>query len=375
MVSEDLKRSPRSLKNLATDGNGQTQNHDSGVFSPRFKSAAAMAGWDEEALLLASLIVEDTPDRDFKHKKRSVFNSKTPPSNSRRKRIAQSTSESIRVAVLDLDEEDTAKKDSEKNTKEKKLTVNEESKEGGKESDVSSSGAALPCIDKLRDELSCAICLEICFEPSTTPCGHSFCKKCLRSAADKCGKKCPKCRQLIGIGRSCTVNTVLWNTIQLLFPQEVKARKAAGTINSRQESKCLSPETAFYNNLRNGESTTTRGGVSTRRSSGRAAMVTDQGAAVAMRILREDDGVGLLLQTRRPRLHLVRPRREIPPATQNEDAALALRLQREEFIQAFRGTQEQNYSSRSSSVNSSARENLRAMASRAMNLRIRDQRL
>ncbi|KAI4330426.1 hypothetical protein MLD38_028716 [Melastoma candidum] len=42
--------------------------------------------------------------------------------------------------------------------------------------------------------------LEICFEPSTTPCGHSFCRKCLRSVADKCGKRCPKCRQLISNG-------------------------------------------------------------------------------------------------------------------------------------------------------------------------------
>ncbi|XP_052116370.1 cyclin-A1-4 isoform X2 [Arachis duranensis] len=78
-----------------------------------------------------------------------------------------SSLEWIRVAVFDLDEEDTPRKDSEKKTKEKKATVNEESK-GGKESGV----AALPCIDKLRDDLSCTICLEICFEPSTTPCGH-----------------------------------------------------------------------------------------------------------------------------------------------------------------------------------------------------------
>ncbi|VVB12669.1 unnamed protein product [Arabis nemorensis] len=33
------------------------------------------------------------------------------------------------------------------------------------------------------------ICLEICFESSTTTYGRSFCKKCLRSAADKCLKE------------------------------------------------------------------------------------------------------------------------------------------------------------------------------------------
>jgi hypothetical protein len=40
------------------------------------------------------------------------------------------------------------------------------------------------------------------------------------------------------------VNTVLWNTIQLLFPQEVEARKAAGAGAGSQI-----PETASFNNL------------------------------------------------------------------------------------------------------------------------------
>lgn len=49
----------------------------------------------------------------------------------------------------------------------------------------------------------------------------------------------------------------------------------------------------------------------------------------------------------------------------DEDAMLALRLQREEFMGAFRGTNE----SRSSLL--SARANLRAMASRAISIRMR----
>ncbi|KAK6280456.1 hypothetical protein POUND7_020723 [Theobroma cacao] len=150
------------------------------------------------ARLFASLVVEDTPDRQSKHKKRSDLILKTPPSTtSRRKRRAQSRSPvSTPITPLNLDEEGTSKQ-------------------------------AL---------FAWQIFLEICFEPSTTLSGHSFCKKCLRLGADKCGKKCPKCRQLISNGRSCNVDTVLWNPIQLLFPQEVEARKAAGALNGRKVS-------------------------------------------------------------------------------------------------------------------------------------------
>lgn len=85
MVStEDPIKSPEnpSKKQPEIHENGQKNEN---LFSPRFRSVAAMAGWDEEALLIASLIVEDTPDRQFKHKKRSDFQSfKTPPTNSRR---------------------------------------------------------------------------------------------------------------------------------------------------------------------------------------------------------------------------------------------------------------------------------------------------
>ena len=48
------------------------------LISPRFKYVAATVGWDEEALFLAALIVEDTPDRDSKQKKRLVLSSKSP---------------------------------------------------------------------------------------------------------------------------------------------------------------------------------------------------------------------------------------------------------------------------------------------------------
>lgn len=86
---EEPKQSPRDPKIQPRESNPiETGNGPSGnglLFSPRFKSAAAMAGWDEESLLIASLVVEDTPEQDIKQKKRSVFRSKTPPTNSSRR--------------------------------------------------------------------------------------------------------------------------------------------------------------------------------------------------------------------------------------------------------------------------------------------------
>ena len=45
--------------------------------------------------------------------------------------------------------------------------------------------------------LTCAICLDIVFQPVSAPCSHAFCRACLRRllefSAD--GAACPKCRQ------------------------------------------------------------------------------------------------------------------------------------------------------------------------------------
>ncbi|XP_043811385.1 uncharacterized protein LOC122723361 [Manihot esculenta] len=136
MVSDEPKRSPSEQRQSDPVETGQNVE---GLFSPRFKSLAAMAGWDEESILIASLIVEDTPDRQFKHKKRSDLHFKTPPSASSRRESSERKTEG-----------DELKKD---------------------DSGVSCSNSVFPCMDKLREELSCAICLEICFE-RTTSCGH-----------------------------------------------------------------------------------------------------------------------------------------------------------------------------------------------------------
>ncbi|XP_065878585.1 uncharacterized protein [Euphorbia lathyris] len=358
MVDPELKQSPTAERQSNPVENMET------LFSPRLKSLAAMAGWDEESILVASLIVEDTPDREFKHKKRFDFNLKTPPSNSSRRNQRKSPI-SISIPVINLDEEKSQRQEKQK---EKKIEVVEECKrdedESSKEdSGVSCSKSAVPRMDKLKEELSCAICLEICFEPSTTSCGHSFCKKCLRSAADKCGRKCPKCRQLISNGRSCTVNTVLWNTIQLLFPEEVEARKASREEMSPRTRQMLERRQAPR---RKRPATLEDLGIEySRRGQDETDSRTLQGVEELSRLLngdeigrnrrgtsRQNEQVERNMQRQNLSWVLERGRRRGGGRpSQDEDAALALRLQREEFL--------------GSSSLSLARANLRAMASRA----------
>ncbi|CAA7046559.1 unnamed protein product [Microthlaspi erraticum] len=332
----------------------QKNSENAEIFiSPRFKSAAAMAGWDEEDLILASFFVDDTPERiSSKRRRRSNLLFKITPTSSgsrRKQRIKQSA---IPLPVVDLEkvirQEEEKSAEKKKKKKEVKGETQEEEMRKGKEEKIiseqkSSPPVVLPCIDKLRDELSCAICLEICFEPSTTSCGHSFCKKCLRSAADKCGRKCPKCRQLIGNGRYCTVNTVLWNTIQLLFPKEVEAQRAAASANL------------------NGKETP-----SPRNPNQRLRGRNRETAVQQERLQREDLSRLLVSEERSERRN---NRAAGVRLDQDRDAALALRLQRQEFASAFGVTTTAARASSSSSASSNlslARANLRAMASRAV---------
>lgn len=170
------------------------------------------------------------------------------------------------------------------------------------------------------------------------------------------------------------MNTVLWNTIQLLFPQEVEARKEASALNSRQQAQNLSPESAFFAYLRN-DTQPLR--VASSRSTNSMRSGTTTTTTTSSTQENEDDALARMLQreideqrslgTTRTRLARLRARRggRGVSTTQHEDAALALRMRREEFMQTYRG------SSQSSRLPSSllAREKLRAMVSRAMNRR------
>ncbi|KAI3667755.1 hypothetical protein L6452_42824 [Arctium lappa] len=135
---------------------------------------------------------------------------------SRKRRDQRKSPVSKPVAILDLNEEEGSREEILEEKKESKIDANVNAK---KEQKSNESSSLIPCIDRLREELSCA--------------------------------RCPKCKQLISNGRSCTINTVLWNTIQLLFPQEIEARKVvAGGSNTKESNDLQSPPVTRRNQYR-----------------------------------------------------------------------------------------------------------------------------
>uniref|UniRef100_UPI00358E5E84 E3 ubiquitin-protein ligase TRIM11-like isoform X2 n=1 Tax=Myxine glutinosa TaxID=7769 RepID=UPI00358E5E84 len=68
------------------------------------------------------------------------------------------------------------------------------------------------------DELQCIVCLELYEEPITLPCGHSFCKACIkqhwesREEATVCD--CPNCRKVFPIKPECQKNVALAKLVE-----------------------------------------------------------------------------------------------------------------------------------------------------------------
>jgi len=88
-----------------------------------------------------------------------------------------------------------------------------------------SQGAASqsPQDSAFEEEYRCTVCLDLMYEPSTTACGHTFCRPCLLRALSNT-TRCPLCRTDLGVAVPC-VNTSMWNALQARMPERCAARK------------------------------------------------------------------------------------------------------------------------------------------------------
>ncbi|KAH9871943.1 hypothetical protein J1614_006202 [Plenodomus biglobosus] len=88
-------------------------------------------------------------------------------------------------------------------------------------------------LERLRDvthkELDCLVCYNLMLDPTTTSCGHTFCRRCLGRVMDH-SSICPFCRRGLHVPASLqnqSSNTILNSLLNGLCPDLVTARAAA----------------------------------------------------------------------------------------------------------------------------------------------------
>lgn len=95
---------------------------------------------------------------------------------------------------------------------------------------------------ELQSELECQVCVQLFYDPITTPCGHTFCKKCLARSLDH-SDKCPLCRSdfpSFTYFQQQPVNSTTLALINLAFPFLAAER------NSEAEDKSNTLDTAIF---------------------------------------------------------------------------------------------------------------------------------
>ena len=85
-------------------------------------------------------------------------------------------------------------------------------------------------LEQLREaaqaEMECHVCYSLMLDPTTTPCGHTFCRKCLARILDH-SSLCPECRRTLFVPSSLSrqpSNKCLVSLLNALCPEQVNAR-------------------------------------------------------------------------------------------------------------------------------------------------------
>ncbi|XP_039527211.1 E3 ubiquitin-protein ligase TRIM39-like isoform X1 [Pimephales promelas] len=77
-----------------------------------------------------------------------------------------------------------------------------------------------PLTSSLSSELQCSICLDVFTDPVSTPCGHNFCKSCLKQCWDTSQTyNCPLCKETFTTKPDLKINTALREVV-LLFKEK-----------------------------------------------------------------------------------------------------------------------------------------------------------
>ncbi|XP_063793422.1 LON peptidase N-terminal domain and RING finger protein 3 [Pseudophryne corroboree] len=76
-------------------------------------------------------------------------------------------------------------------------------------------------------DLDCSLCMRLLYEPVTTPCGHTYCLKCLERCLDH-NPKCPLCKEdlceYLALRNFCKTE-LMEELTSIFFPEELKERR------------------------------------------------------------------------------------------------------------------------------------------------------
>lgn len=89
------------------------------------------------------------------------------------------------------------------------------------------SGLLTRLKDAICDELDCQVCYSLISDPLTTPCGHTFCRKCVAMVLNH-SDLCPVCRRKLNMPstiQSEPTNARVAGLMESLFPDQVSARR------------------------------------------------------------------------------------------------------------------------------------------------------
>ena len=80
------------------------------------------------------------------------------------------------------------------------------------------SRLSLALVQDIKNLLQCSVCFEVFSQPISLPCGHTFCRGCLRSSI-RTKSRCPLCRAPVAPGAAqISENTTLADLCRLLHP-------------------------------------------------------------------------------------------------------------------------------------------------------------
>nr|XP_055029290.1 E3 ubiquitin-protein ligase TRIM39-like isoform X3 [Misgurnus anguillicaudatus] len=104
---------------------------------------------------------------------------------------------------------------------------------------------------RLTEELQCCVCLDVFSDPVSTPCGHNFCRICLKQYWDNSQiYSCPYCKETFSKRPELKINTTL-REVTLIFKEKFSLRRSEVLCDICDERKlkalksCLMCQTSY----------------------------------------------------------------------------------------------------------------------------------